>query len=88
MIRVLELGSLGAFAGSTVTASVMATPPNWVIQFGALGIVAFMVFQNYRQTRELMKLSAEQARAMNRISQCLEDRPCLQDDQRIKQKGG
>lgn len=86
MIRLLELGSLGTFAGASITATVMPIPPDWIVQFGALGLVAFMVCQNYRQTRELMKLSANHAAAMNRISQCLEDRPCLQDDQRIKQK--
>lgn len=87
MIRVLELASLATGTGSIVTASVMPAPPDWIIQFGALGIVLFMVFQNYRQTRDLMKLSADNARSMNRLAQALEDRPCLQDDQRINSEG-
>lgn len=75
--------------------------PQWMLQFGALGLCSFMVLQNYNQQRALSgvierkdreiaslvnrleTITLQNAKAMNRLAQALEDRPCLASDQRI-----
>lgn len=83
MIRLLELGSLGTYAGASLAASVMATPPDW-LQLGALGIVGFMVFQNYRQNREMRQLIAEKDARLER--RAAEARQTNEDYNRVQNR--
>ena len=102
MLRFLEISALGAVVSANIATTAMQPPPEWIVQYGALAIVAFMVFQNYRQTRDMgriiakkdaqletdsdamRELIADYTAATNRLAQCLEDRPCIAGDQRIK----
>lgn len=66
VIKALELLSLSTFAGCSLFAQMGPSPPMWVFQFGALGIVGFMVFQNYRQMRETNKVLAYKNRQIEK----------------------
>jgi len=105
MVKLLELTSLGVFAGCSMVGTIPSPGiPGWVFQFGALGLVAFMVLQNYRQqtatikvvkekdkqiaeyNERMARLVSEYTDATRRLAECLEDRPCIQGDQRIQEK--
>ena len=69
------------------------------LQFGALGLCAFMVMQNYRAQRAMAAeldrrnqrmedLVAHNTESMNRLAQALGDRPCLREDSRIRHASG
>ncbi len=96
MIKLFELTSLGVFAGCSMLSSAGAMP-DWTKGITLLSLVAFMVFQSYRQqsamgkqldkqAARLAQLVADDTDAKNRLAQCLEDRPCLKGDQRIQEK--
>ena len=79
-LRIIEYSSLGIVAIAQVGEPVGGT---LVTRFGALGLVAFMVVQNYRQMHAMAKLldrradqfatlTAESTAAMNRLTTCLE----------------
>ena len=57
--RLLELASLTSFAAIAVVGDILSPTPQWVTQYGALALVAFMVMQNYRQSRETHKALRE-----------------------------
>jgi len=97
ILRALELGSLALFGTCSLAVSLIPESTEPFLQFGALGLVGFMVFQNYRQSRDkdktissqserMARLIADDTDAKNRLAQVLEDRPCIAKDQRIKEK--
>jgi len=66
------------------------------LQYGALGVVFFMVtfLCGYiwhlsslltKQTEKMTKVIEDNTASNNRISQALGDRPCLKDDSRIRE---
>jgi hypothetical protein len=65
MIKLLAEASFGIFAATNLLASVLAEASvgggvyEWVNRFGALGLCAFMVFQNYRQSERLGRVIAK-----------------------------
>ena len=61
MIRLLADASFGLFATATLAEPLVSqiTDPGvygWISKFGTLGLCAFMVFQNYRQSDSLGKI--------------------------------
>jgi hypothetical protein len=94
---VFEFASLGLFAACTIGRGLLGAetvPDLPFLQFGALGLVGFMVFQNYRQQKEAQKIiNSQYDRMANllsadtdakvRLSEALEERPCLHGDSRI-----
>jgi len=63
MIRILADASFGLFATATLAEPLVSqiTDPGvygWISKFGTLGLCAFMVFQNYRQSDSLGKVIA------------------------------
>ena len=96
MIKLLELTSFGVFAGCSTLASV-GTWPELTKGITLISLLAFMVFQSYRQqtamgkqldkqNARLAQLVADDTDAKNRLAQALEDRPCLKGDQRIQEQ--
>jgi len=65
MMRILADVSLGLFAATTLAEPIVAQVSDggvygWISRFGALGLCAFMVFQNYRQSDALGKVITRQ----------------------------
>jgi len=63
MLKMLTDLALGTFAVANLSVGAVAqTPPaaweDWIQKLGALGLCAFMVLQNYRQTEALAKVVA------------------------------
>ena len=62
MIRTLADISFGIFATSQLALPIVAQTSavggvyNWINDFGALGLCAFMIFQNYRQSEAMGKI--------------------------------
>lgn len=65
------------------------------LNFGALGLCAVMIWQNWKDRQQLAReldrrhAHAEQLlqnniAAMNRLADALADRPCLTDDSRVR----
>jgi len=86
MIRLLELSCLSVFAGVNLLAQ--ADVPPIVQKVGLLGLIAFMVVQNYRQSHEntkelnarnrrLEKLVADDIDAKRRLAEALHNLPPL-----------
>ncbi len=93
MLRLLELTSLGIFGSCTILSNLPSSPA--FLEYGSLSVIAFMVIQNYRQSKyaaerddkkneRLEELTTKNTSALNRMAQALEDRPCLGGDQRLK----
>lgn len=56
-MKIFELCSFSVFGASSLAASAVGgDAPQWLFQFGALGLCAFMVFQNYNQQNRLTKV--------------------------------
>ena len=99
MTKIIAVTGLGyAFFGLLAEGAENKLPIlDGYLQYGALGLCAVMVLLNYRDRWETVKqlksqeernvlLLQRNIRAFERISQALEDRPCLHGDQRIKTK--
>lgn len=96
-IRSVELSFLSLFGGCGLLAAIQTAPQTALLQFGALGLVGFMVMQNARQRKELhtsidknqdryAALVTRETEAKHRLCDLLGDRPCLLNDSRISQE--
>ncbi len=63
MLRFFEISALAVFSACHVAVGASVPTGNF-LQFGALGLVAFMILQNYRQQNALGKVIAEKDRAI------------------------
>jgi hypothetical protein len=84
LLRALELTSLSVFGVAYVLAETVTATPEPLLKFGPLGLVAFMIVQNYRQSKDLTRANERLSASLSRIAEALEDRPCLHGDSRLR----
>lgn len=94
----------GGLLGVSLLANIASLPAlAKLLEIGALGLCALMVFMSYKERKETAVERKEErsslvtelqertdafTKAVNRISEALEDRPCVKNDKRIEKPSG
>lgn len=92
-----EISTTGVFSIAAVSNIEPGPFPDW-LQYGAFGLCCLMVLYLLWYLTEMGKIIREKdknfidllekdIKSRTRLTQALEDRPCLQDDQRLKNGG-
>lgn len=74
--QIVELAGFATFGACTLMAGILPVQPEWLYQFGAMGLVGFMIVQNYRQTTATAQLLEQKDRQTQDIQERLE-RLCI-----------